>query len=151
MELDVQRLLRILPYERPALLLDRVTDLEPRKSARAIKCVTYTEPAFEGQKGGQPIFPNALVLEAMSQLFAVLAYASEPFDNTQKVFYFLGLDGAKFRRPIVPGDRIELEVKLEQRRSNIWKGTATATVDGNVCAQAELLAALTDREELPRP
>ena len=64
---------------------------------------------------------------------------------------FLGLDGAKFRRPVVPGDRMELEVKLEQRRSNIWKGAASATVDGNLCAQADLLAALTDREELPRP
>lgn len=150
MELDIQRLLRILPYRRPALLIDRVVELEPRKSARGIKCVTYSEPAFEGQTSGQPMFPNSMILEAMSQLFAVLAYASEPFDNTQKVFYFLGLDGAKFRRPVVPGDRMELEVKLEQRRSNIWKGVATATVDGNLCAQAEILAALTDREELPK-
>ena len=151
MELDIQRLLRILPYRRPALLIDRVVELEPRKSARGIKCVTYAEPAFDGQSGGSPMFPNSMLLEAMSQLFAVLAYASEPFDNTQKVFYFLGLDGAKFRRPVVPGDRVELEVKLEQRRSNIWKGVATASVDGHLCAQAELLAALTDREELPKP
>jgi 3-hydroxyacyl-[acyl-carrier-protein] dehydratase len=151
MELDIQRLQRILPHRRPSLLLDRVIELEPRKSARAIKCVTFAEPAFDGQSGGQAIFPNSMILEAMSQLFAVLAYASEPFDNAQKVFYFLGLDGAKFRRPVIPGDRMELEVKLEQRRSNIWKGIATASVEGNLCAQAEILAALTDREELPKP
>lgn len=148
MELDVQRLLRILPHRWPHLLLDRVSELEPRKSAKAVKCVTFAEPCFEGQT--QPIFPNTLILEAMSQLFAVLAYASEPFDVQQKYFYFLGLDSAKFRRPIVPGDRIELEVKLAARRSNIWRGEAKAIVDGNLCAQAELLAALTDREELPR-
>jgi 3-hydroxyacyl-[acyl-carrier-protein] dehydratase len=150
-EIDIQRLLRILPYKRPSLLLDRVVDLEPRKSARGLKCVTYAEPSFDGQTGSQPIFPNSAILESMSQLFAVLAYASEPFDNTQKVFYLLGLEGVKFRRPVVPGDRMELEVKLEQRRSNIWRGNATAMVDGNLCAQAEILAALTDREELPKP
>ena len=148
MELDTQRLLRILPHRWPHLLIDRVSELEPRKQARAVKCVTYTEPCFSGQS--QPIFPNTLVLEAMSQLFAVLAYASEPFDVQQKYFYFLGLESAKFRRPIVPGDRIDLAVKLAARRSNIWRGEAKASVDGNLCAQAELLAALTDREELPR-
>lgn len=148
MELDIPRLLRILPHRWPHLLVDRVTQLEPRKHAKGIKCVAYTEPCFSGQS--QPIYPNTLLLEAMSQLFAVLAYASEPFDVQQKYFYFLGLDGAKFRRPVVPGDRIELEVKLAGRRSNIWRGEAKASVDGHVCAQAELLAALTDREELPR-
>jgi 3-hydroxyacyl-[acyl-carrier-protein] dehydratase len=148
-ELDVERILRILPHRSPFLLVDRVIELQPRKSARGIKCVTYNEPFFPGHFPGQPIFPNVLVVEAMSQLFAILAYASEPFDPGQKVLYFLGFDAAKFRRPIVPGDRVELEVEITQRRSNIWKAKATATVDGNLCASAELLAALADRGELP--
>ncbi|AKF08249.1 3-hydroxyacyl-ACP dehydratase FabZ [Sandaracinus amylolyticus] len=149
MELDVERILRILPHRSPFLLLDRVTELSPRKSARGLKCVTYNEPFFPGHFPGQPIFPSVLIVESMSQLLAVLVYASEPFDPGQKVLYFLGFDGAKFRRPVVPGDRMVLDVEITQRRSNIWKAHATATVDGNLCAQAELLAALTDRGELP--
>ncbi|UJR79152.1 3-hydroxyacyl-ACP dehydratase FabZ [Sandaracinus amylolyticus] len=149
MELDVERILRILPHRSPFLLLDRVTELSPRKSARGLKCVTYNEPFFPGHFPGQPIFPSVLIVESMSQLLAVLVYASEPFDPGQKVLYFLGFDAAKFRRPVVPGDRMVLDVEITQRRSNIWKAHATATVDGNLCAQAELLAALTDRGELP--
>lgn len=151
MELDVERILRILPHRAPFLLLDRVTELAPRKSARGVKCVTYNEPFFPGHFPGQPIFPSVLVVESMSQLLAVLVYASEPFDPGQKVLYFLGFDAAKFRRPVVPGDKMVLDVEITQRRSNIWKAHATATVDGNLCAQADLLAALTDRGELPSP
>ena len=84
----------------------------------------------------------------MFQLLAVLAYASEPFDSAQKVVYFLGVEQAKFRKAVVPGDRVELEVEVSQRRSNIWKASATATVDKNLSAQAEILAAVTDREQL---
>ena len=105
MELDVERILRILPHRSPFLLLDRVTELSPRKSARGLKCVTYNEPFFPGHFPGQPIFPSVLIVESMSQLLAVLVYASEPFDPGQKVLYFLGFDAAKFRRPVVPGDR----------------------------------------------
>lgn len=148
--LDIQKILRILPHRSPFLLVDRVIEIQPRKSARGLKCVTYNEPFFPGHFPGQPIFPNVLIVEAMAQLLAVLVYASEPFDTNQKVLYFLGFDAAKFRRPVVPGDRMELEVVLAQRRSNIWKCNATAMVDGHQCAQAELLAAITDREQLPQ-
>lgn len=148
-ELDIQRLLRILPHRSPFLLLDRVTEVQPRTSARAIKCVTYSEPFFPGHFPGQPMFPNVLVLEALSQLLAVLAYASDPFDPATKVFYQLGFDAVKFRRPVVPGDRLELEVRITHRRSNIWKASGEAIVDRQLCAHAELLAALTDRDELP--
>lgn len=145
-ELDLQRILRILPHRAPFLMVDRVIDVQPRKSARAIKCVTYNEPWSAGHFPGQPIFPNVLVLESMFQVLAILAYASEPFDPAQKVVYFLGVEAAKFRKAIVPGDRIELSLEVTQRRSNIWKAQATATVEKNLCAQAEILAAITDRE-----
>lgn len=149
MELDVERIQRILPHRAPFILLDRVIELAPRKSARAIKCVSASDPFLAAYSPGQPMFPSVLLVEAMSQLLAVLAYASEPFDTSQKVLYFLGVDAAKFRRPVVPGDRVVLEVEVTQRRSNIWKAHASATVDGNLCAQADILAALTDRGELP--
>lgn len=148
MELDVQRILRILPHRTPFLLIDRVTEVQPRKSARALKCVSASEPWAAGHFPGQPVFPNVLVLEAMFQLLAILAYASEPFDASQKVVYFLGVEQAKFRKAVVPGDRIELELEVVQRRSNIWKASAMAVVDKNLCAQAEILAAITDREPL---
>lgn len=146
MELDVQRILRILPHRTPWLLVDRVTEVQPRKSARAIKCVSASEPWAAGHFPGHPVFPNVLVLESMFQLLAILAYASEPFDPNQKVVYFLGVEQAKFRKAVVPGDRVELELEVVQRRSNIWKASATAVVDKNLCAQAEILAAITDRE-----
>lgn len=149
MELDVERILRILPHRSPFLLVDRVVELQPRKSARGLKCVTYNEPFFPGHFPGQPMFPNVLIIEAMSQLLAILVYASEPFDSDQKVLYFLGFDAAKFRRPVVPGDRMILDVEITQHRSNIWKAKATATVDEHLCAQAELLAAVANRGELP--
>lgn len=146
-ELDIAKILRIIPQRAPFVLIDRVIDLQPRVSARGIKCVTYNEPFFPGHFPGNPVFPGVLILEAMAQLVAVLAYASEPFDQSQKVMYFLGIDHAKFRKPVVPGDRMEVVVEVKQRRSNIWKCAARAEVDGVLCAEAELLAAITDREE----
>ena len=145
---DLAQILRILPHRAPFVLLDRVLDIQPRQSARAIKCVTYTEPFFPGHFPGRPIFPGVLILEALAQLVGVLAYASEPFDSNQKIMYFMGIDRARFRTPVVPGDRMELEVQLMQRKSNIWKCSGTAVVDGATCAEAELLAAIVDRDEI---
>jgi len=147
MELDIARILRILPHRAPFVLIDRVLELQPRQSARAIKCVTYNEPFFPGHFPGHPIFPGVLIIESMAQLVGVLAYASEPFDSSQKVMYFLGIDKAKFRKPVIPGDRMEIEAELLRRRSNIWKCGARAMVDGVVVAEAELLAAIMDRDE----
>jgi 3-hydroxyacyl-[acyl-carrier-protein] dehydratase len=145
----VERILRILPHRAPFLLIDRVVELVPRERARALKCVSYNEPFFPGHFPGHPIMPGVLIIEAMAQLTGVLAYASEPFDTNQKVMYFLGIDKAKFRHPVVPGDRLELAVEVVQRRSNIWKTRGTAIVDGKDCAEAEILAAITDRDDFP--
>jgi 3-hydroxyacyl-[acyl-carrier-protein] dehydratase len=144
---DLPQILRILPHRAPFVLLDRVVDIQPRKSARAIKCVTYNEPFFPGHFPGKPIFPGVMILEALAQLIGVLAYASEPFDSSQKIMYFMGIDKARFRTPVVPGDRMVLEVEVLQRKSNIWKCAGAAMVDEATCAEAELLAAIVDRED----
>jgi len=149
MEFDIRRILRILPHRAPFVLIDRVIDLQPRKSARAIKCVTFNEPFFPGHFPDHPIFPGVLILEAMAQLSGVLAYASEPFDVNHKVLYFLGIDKAKFRTPVVPGDQMEIQIDVLQQRKNIWKTAGKAFVGEVLCAQAELLAAITDRDETP--
>jgi 3-hydroxyacyl-[acyl-carrier-protein] dehydratase len=146
---DLPQILRILPHRAPFVLLDRIVDLQPRRSARALKCVTFNEPFFPGHFPGRPIFPGVLILEALAQLVAVLAYASEPFDNSQKHMYFMGIDRARFRAPAVPGDRLVLEVEVLQRKSNIWKCAGIATVDEALCAEGELLAAVVDRDDAP--
>jgi 3-hydroxyacyl-[acyl-carrier-protein] dehydratase len=147
MDFDISRILRILPHRAPFVLIDRVTELSPRKSAKAIKCVSYNEPFFQGHFPGNPVLPAVLVVEAMAQLTGVLAYASEPFDTNMKVMSFLGIDHAKFRKPVIPGDVLEVEVEVTQRRANIWKMAGTAMVGDVLVAQAELLAAIQDREE----
>lgn len=140
---DLTQILRILPHRAPFVLLDRILDVQPRKSARALKCVTYNEPFFPGHFPDRPIFPGVLILEALSQLVGVLAYASDPSEGQNKVMYFMGVDRARFRTAVVPGDRMVLEIEVLQRKSNIWKCSGVAKVDDAVCAEAELLSALT--------
>jgi 3-hydroxyacyl-[acyl-carrier-protein] dehydratase len=129
------------------LLLDRVTDLEPRKSARGIKAVSANEPAVRGYAPTQPVFPSALCLEALAQLMCVLIYASDAIDPGSQQFALAGVDKAKFRQPIVPGDRMELSIRVLHHRSNIWKCSGTVSVDEVLCVEAELLAAIQDCEE----
>ncbi len=150
MNLDITRILRILPHRSPFLLIDRVIDLEPRKSARAVKCVSYNEPFFPGHFPGTPIFPAVLCLEAMAQLMCVLAYASDAIDPKLHTFVFAGVDKAKFRYPITPGDQVVIGVDVVQHRSNIWKCAGTAMVGDVLCAEAELLAAIQERNEPSR-
>ena len=145
MDLDINKILRILPHRAPFLLIDRIIDLEPRKSARAIKCVTYNEPYFQGHFPGAPVFPAVLGLEAMAQLMCVLAYASDALDPSVHTFVFAGIDKAKFRYPITPGDQVVIGVEVLQRRSNIWKCRGQAMVGDVLCAEAELLAAIQER------
>jgi len=138
---DLPQILRILPHRAPFVLLDRVIDIQPRKSARALKCVTYNEPFFPGHFPGKPIFPGVLMLEALAQLIGVLAYASEPFDSNQKIMYFMGIDKARFRRPVLPGDQLILKATLERSLRGIWKFSTIAEVDGEEATSAEMMVA----------
>jgi 3-hydroxyacyl-[acyl-carrier-protein] dehydratase len=145
--LDIARILRILPHRPPMLFVDRVIDIDPGKSARAIKCVSVNEPLFQGYFPGEPVFPSVLCIEAMSQLMCILLYASRVMDPANQRFAFAGIEKAKFRQPIGPGDRIELAVSVVHHRSNIWKCAGTACVDDVLCVEAELVAAIQDTED----
>ena len=144
-ELDIDRILQILPHRWPFVMVDRVSELVPNELIRGHKCVTMNEPWFQGHFPQNPVMPGVLVIEALAQIGGILAYASEPFDASSSLLYFLGIDKAKFRRPVVPGDRLDLEVKVIQHRTNVWKLQGEASVDGTLCAQGELLASVVDR------
>ncbi len=103
------------------------------------------EPWFQGHFPGRPIMPGVLIVEALAQIGGILAYASEPFDASNSLMYFLGIDKAKFRRPVTPGDKLDLEVSIVHHRTNVWKFRGEASVDGTLCASAELLASVIDR------
>lgn len=142
---DIERILQILPHRWPFVLVDRVNEIVENKSIRGHKCVTMGEPWFQGHFPGRPIMPGVLILEALAQLGGILAYASDPFDATNSLMYFLGIDKAKFRRIVTPGDRLDLEVTVIHHRTNVWKLRGEASVDGALCAQGELLASVVAR------
>jgi 3-hydroxyacyl-[acyl-carrier-protein] dehydratase len=144
-ELDIERILQILPHRWPFVLVDRVTDVIPGERIRGHKNVSFNEPWFQGHFPKHPIMPGVLVIEALAQIGGILAYATEPFDEETNLLYFLGIDKAKFRRPVVPGDRLDLEVTIMQHRTNVWKLRGEASVEGALCAQGELLASVVDR------
>ena len=144
-ELDIDRILQILPHRWPFVMVDRVTEVVPHELIRGHKCVSFNEPWFLGHFPRNPIMPGVLVIEALAQIGGILAYASDPFDPATNLMYFLGIDKAKFRRPVVPGDRLDLEVTVVHHRTNVWKLKGEASVDGTLCAQGELLASVVDR------
>ena len=144
--MDVQEIQKLLPHRYPFLLVDRVVSIEPGKALRAYKNVSVNEPFFEGHFPGHPVMPGVLVLEALAQASAILAYRSTGFDPSQKVTYLMAIDGAKFRRPTVPGDRLELEVEVLRFKGSILKTRGVAKVDGEVVAEGEFLATVVDKD-----
>lgn len=144
-QLDIIKILQVLPHRHPMVMVDRVTELVPGRSITGLKCVSFNEPWFAGHFPARPILPGVMILEALSQIGTILAYASEPFDPATNLMYFLGIDRAKFRKAVVPGDRLDLACEVVDHQSNIWRLRAEASVDGALCAQAELLASVVTR------
>jgi 3-hydroxyacyl-[acyl-carrier-protein] dehydratase len=145
--LDVEGIQKLLPHRPPFLLVDRVIAFERNTRLVALKGVTMNEPFFQGHFPGKPVMPGVLILEALAQAAGLLACMSlSPEEVQQKITYLMAIDGAKFRRPVVPGDRLELEVQVEKRKASIWKQKGVAKVDGQVVAEAEFMAMLADRE-----
>jgi 3-hydroxyacyl-[acyl-carrier-protein] dehydratase len=143
-QLDIAKILEVLPHRYPFVMVDRVTEIDAGKSIRGHKMVSYNEPWCVGHFPGRPIMPGVLVIESLAQIGGILAYASDPFDASKSLMYFLGIDKAKFRRPVTPGDRLDLHVEVVHHRANVWKLRGQATVDGALAAQAELLASIVD-------
>jgi beta-hydroxyacyl-ACP dehydratase FabZ len=142
--LTIHEIMKILPHRYPMLLVDRVLEIEEGKRIVGIKNVTANEQFFQGHFPGAPVMPGVLIVEAMAQCGAIL-FLRDIADRDQKLFLFGGVDKARFRRPVVPGDQLRLECELVQKRGNSVKIRGTATVDGNVVAEAEMLSIMVER------
>jgi len=142
--LTINDIMKILPHRYPMLLVDRVIEIEDGKRIVGVKNVTANEQFFQGHFPGAPVMPGVLIVEAMAQCSAVLVLR-DIADRDQKLFLFGGVDKARFRRPVIPGDQLRMECEVLQRRSNTIKVKGVASVDGNVVAEAEMLSVMTQR------
>jgi 3-hydroxyacyl-[acyl-carrier-protein] dehydratase len=140
-EADIGRIMQLLPHRYPFLLLDRVIELTPRHSIRAIKNVTINEPFFQGHFPGRPVMPGVLVIEAMAQAGGILSYMSHEAPESALIYYLAAVDGARFRRPVVPGDRLDIRVEVESVRRGVWFYRAEARVDGETAVRAQITCA----------
>lgn len=141
--MDIHQILKQLPHRYPILLVDRVLAVEKGKSIRSLKNVTINEPQFNGHFPHRPVFPGVYMLEAMAQTAALLAFDTlgvTPDDKT--VYYFAGIDGARFKRPVEPGDQLIMDVSLERMKAGIFKFKGVARVDDEVACEAELMCTM---------
>jgi 3-hydroxyacyl-[acyl-carrier-protein] dehydratase len=139
---DIQLIQRIIPHRYPFLLVDKVTDINGTMSATGIKNVTMNEPHFQGHFPGTPIMPGVTIIEAMAQTSAVMVGATMELIDKNMLIYFMGIDGCKFRRKVVPGDVLEMKVETTRGKpgGRVWKFKGVATVDGELAAEAEFTA-----------
>lgn len=151
MTMDVIEIANLLPHRYPFLLVDRVVELEPNKKLVGYKNVTANEDFFNGHFPGLPVMPGVLILEALAQACAILAFKSTGYDPKDYVIYLMGIDGARFRKPVVPGDKLTLTAEVVKAKSVVWKQRGVATVDGQVVAEGEFLATIVKRSEAAAP
>ncbi len=143
--IQINEIMEILPHGYPFLLVDRIVELEMGKRIVGIKNVTINEPFFQGHFPGQPIMPGVLIVEAMAQTAGVLAFKSNPEGLRKRAIYFMAIDKARFRRPVHPGDQIRMEMVVSKQRKSVWSFTGKAYVEGQLAAEAELMAMLGDK------
>lgn len=144
--IDLQGILDLLPHRYPILLVDRVLDYEPGQWIRGLKNISYNEQIFQGHFPSRPVFPGVYILEAMAQTGGCLLL-QDIEDRARKVIYFMGIDAAKFRKPVLPGDQLVMEVKVVQLKGRICKMRGEAFVDGQKVAEAEFMSMLMDLAE----
>ncbi len=149
LELDVKEIQKILPHRYPFLLVDRIVELEPQKRIVGLKNVTINEPWFAGHFPDYPIMPGVLIVEAMAQTGGVLLLRDVP-EREGKVVLFTGIEEAKFRRPVVPGDQLRLELEVLALRNTVCKMRARATVDGRLVAEGVIMCIIADRGTLKK-
>lgn len=137
---DIRAIMQHLPHRFPFLLVDRILELVPDQRIKGLKNVTVNEPFFQGHFPGTPIMPGVLIIEAMAQAGGVLAMVSAPDAKEGTLMYFMGFDQVKFRKPVVPGDQLIIEVEVLKKRAKILKLAGTAKVDGQLVAEGQLMA-----------
>lgn len=142
--LDITGIMEILPHRYPFLLVDKIVELEPKVRIVGIKQVTMNEPFFQGHFPGAPVMPGVLQIEALAQVGAILALR-EFEDRDRKIPFFSGIENARFRKPVVPGDTLVLEVTALRIGSKVQKMRGEAKVDGQICAEAEIMSVIGDR------
>ncbi len=142
--LDIQEIMKILPHRYPFLLVDRIQEMDPGKRIVGIKNVTINEPFFQGHFPGHPVMPGVLIIEAMAQVGGILAYLSSDDEIRKKVCYFMSIDGARFRKPVFPGDVLRLEMETTLNRRGIWGFSGKAFVGEKLVADADLKATFAD-------
>jgi 3-hydroxyacyl-[acyl-carrier-protein] dehydratase len=138
--IDISGIMGFIPHRYPMLLIDRIVDVVPGESCTGIKNVTVNEPHFQGHFPGHPIMPGVLIIEAMAQTSATLVMAALP--EGRHLVYFMTIENARFRKPVVPGDRMLIKVKKDRQRGNVWKFRGEAYVDDVLCAEAMYTAML---------
>ena len=143
--LDINEIRAILPHRYPFLLVDRIVEMEPERIV-GIKQVTLNEPFFQGHFPDFPVMPGVLIVEAMAQAAGVLVLKSMP-DRANKLVLLVAIENARFRRPVVPGDTLRMEMKVIKRKASVAKMAGVATVDGQVAAEVEVMCKLADKEE----
>ena len=143
--LDIQQIMQAIPHRYPFLLIDRVVEVKKNVSAVGVKNVSVNESFFAGHFPNHPVMPGVLIIESMAQTAAVLVVETLGPDAQGKVVYFMSIEGAKFRRPVVPGDQMRVEVVKERNRGNVWKFHGVARVDGATVAEATFAAMIMDR------
>ncbi len=147
MELDIHKVMELLPHRYPFLLIDRVNEFEEGKSLTAIKNVTINEPFFQGHFPGQPIMPGVLVLEAMAQATGLLAFSSMGDAHKSKLYMLVGIDKARFRGQVVPGDQLVLNISLKRNMRGIGMYQCEARINGDVVVEAEMMCSAQDRNQ----
>lgn len=138
--IDINDIIKLIPHRYPFLLIDRITEMELGHSATAIKNVTINENFFQGHFPERPVMPGVLIIEALAQTAATLVMSGEPAESAGSIVYFMSIENAKFRKPVVPGDQLQLTVKVLKNRRNVWKMEGTGTVDGVTVTNAQFSA-----------
>jgi 3-hydroxyacyl-[acyl-carrier-protein] dehydratase len=144
---NITRLMELLPHRAPMLLIDRMIDIVPNASATGVKAVSMSEPFFAGHFPGQPIMPGVLIVESMAQTAGALVMHSLKAKAGDKVVYFMSIDKARFRHPVIPGDLLLLPVKMQKARMPVWRFSGEAYVNGKLCAEAEFTAMIAEKAD----
>ena len=142
---DINRILQFLPHRYPFILVDRITEIFPGERIVGLKNVTVNEPFFQGHFPQMPVMPGVLIIEAMAQVGGVLVYDSLPEEERKGIVYFMGIDKARFRKPVVPGDQLVIDVTWTKKRANVSKMSGQALVNGELVTEAEIMAMIGEK------